>query len=172
MSFFYTYIWLRTKDKTFFAGTPRYVGKGTGYRAYQSMPGHRPPAREFIRIQHWPDEATAYAYERYLIDFYGRIDLGTGCLRNKTDGGDAPPKGSWRKGLACSPEHRRKIGEKAEGNTRRRGSTHTPIAIQRQVAAKLGKKASLATRLKMSASHKNSLLSQRHMQLLNSRAEA
>jgi hypothetical protein len=29
-----------------------------------------PPSRECIRIQKWPDEETALAYERYLIDFY------------------------------------------------------------------------------------------------------
>ncbi len=88
---FYTYLWLREHDGTFPAGAPYYVGKGSGKRAYESKPRHRPPKdRSSILIQHWRDEDTALAYERYIIDFFGRIDNGTGCLRNRTDGGDKP----------------------------------------------------------------------------------
>src|SRR5208337_4159224 len=88
---FYTYLWLRAKYGTFPAGTPYYAGKGCGGRAYESRPGHHPPKdRSLIIIHRWPDEATALAYERYFIDFYGRLDNGTGCLRNRTDGGDQP----------------------------------------------------------------------------------
>lgn len=80
---FYTYLWLR-KD-----GTPYYVGKGTKYRAFVTQ-YHRvyPPSKDRIRIQEWPDEKIALAMEMYLIDFYGRLDIGTGCLRNRTDGGE------------------------------------------------------------------------------------
>ena len=80
---FYTYVWLRED------GTPYYVGKGHGNRAY--IKGGRrfsPPDPERIRIQNWPDEQTALAMEMYVIDFYGRKNVGTGCLRNLTDGGE------------------------------------------------------------------------------------
>jgi hypothetical protein len=79
---FYTYTWMR-KD-----GTAYYVGKGTKRRAYTSGDGHRPPLEEFIIIQDHPSEADAFAAEKFLIEHYGRKDLGTGCLRNLTNGSE------------------------------------------------------------------------------------
>jgi hypothetical protein len=82
---FYTYLWLRED------GTPYYVGKGTGRRAYRKSA----PPPERIVIQYWPDEATAFAYEMYLIDFWGRKDLGTGILINLHDGGEGGGRSVW-----------------------------------------------------------------------------
>ncbi len=82
---FYTYLWLRED------GSPYYVGKGCGNRAFRHRKCEwpKPPAdKKRIVVNYWPDEETAFAYERYFIDFYGRSDLGTGCLRNMSDGGD------------------------------------------------------------------------------------
>ncbi len=82
---FYTYLWLRED------GTPYYVGKGCGNRAFyrRKKMWPKPPADvRRIVVNYWTDEETAFAYERYFIDFYGREDLGTGCLRNMSDGGD------------------------------------------------------------------------------------
>jgi len=81
----YTYLWLRED------GSPYYVGKGIGRRAFlhhKSQSIFRPKDKLLIFLQPWPDEATAFAYEIYLIDFWGRKDLGTGILMNHTDGGD------------------------------------------------------------------------------------
>jgi hypothetical protein len=80
---FYTYLWLRPN------GTPYYVGKGTGKRAFSSqhrLPAPKEPARIFI--QFWADEAEALEMEKYYIKLFGRNDIGTGILRNFTDGGD------------------------------------------------------------------------------------
>ena len=103
---FYTYMWLRED------GTPYYVGKGSGDRAFYTYNRRfKCPPRERVTIQEWPDEKIALAMEMYIIDFYGRKDLGTGCLRNLTDGGENPPRSrkgkkgypSTRKGLKLPP---------------------------------------------------------------------
>jgi len=78
---FYTYLWLRAD------GSPYYVGKGTGDRAFVSKKRHRPPAKERIVVQYQPSEEAAFAEEIRLIAKYGRKDLGTGCLRNMSNGG-------------------------------------------------------------------------------------
>lgn len=83
---FYTYLWLRED------GTPYYAGKGHGRRAFV-MQGHcvRPPKDvERVLVQEFPSEAAAFSAEKFLIAFYGRIHNGTGCLRNRTDGGEGP----------------------------------------------------------------------------------
>lgn len=43
---------------------------------------------EIIRVESGLDEQTAYRLERALINQYGRLDLGTGTLFNKTWGGE------------------------------------------------------------------------------------
>ena len=88
---FYTYLWLREYDGTFPAGTPYYAGKGKGERGYQHFEWERIQAPEnpaCILIQEFPDEDSALEGEKMLIAYFGRIDLGTGCLYNLTDGGE------------------------------------------------------------------------------------
>ncbi len=95
---FYVYLWLREN------GTPYYVGKGSGGRAFlrDRIPAQpRDPSR--IVLLPCRDEQKAFAEEKLLIAAYGRKDLGTGCLRNLTAGGDGVP--------APSIEARKKIGE-------------------------------------------------------------
>jgi hypothetical protein len=89
---FYVYVFLRSTDSL--AGpkySPYYVGKGKGNRAYscQRRGAPRPKDSNFIAfIEEGLTEAQAFALEKYCIALYGRIDLGTGVLRNLTDGGD------------------------------------------------------------------------------------
>jgi hypothetical protein len=90
---FYTYLWLR------YDGTPYYVGKGCDNRAFikESHRTNPPSDKSFILLQYFPDESAAFAAEIFLIEFYGREDLGTGHLRNLTPGGENPPNQSGKR---------------------------------------------------------------------------
>jgi hypothetical protein len=105
MTKFYTYLWLRDD------GTPYYVGKGSGNRAFVQRRHTFPvPSVDRILVQDFPNEEAAFAAEMFLISFYGREDLGEGCLLNLTDGGENPPlKKKGCKGP--SEETRKKISE-------------------------------------------------------------
>ena len=85
---FYVYEYLRDD------GSPYYIGKGMHNRAYSS---HRrenglellPKDKSKIKIiKENLTENEAHILEIKLIKLYGRKDLGTGILRNMTDGGE------------------------------------------------------------------------------------
>jgi hypothetical protein len=108
MKAFYTYIWLRQSDLS-----PYYIGKGHGSRAYTSH-SHGvkcPKDRERIIVQHFSSEKEAFAAEIFLIAFYGRRDLGTGRLRNLSDGGENPPNAKGKKRPPRTEQHCRRISE-------------------------------------------------------------
>ena len=81
---FYVYAFLRED------GTPYYIGKGTGNRAW-SKSGRQvspPTDSRIVILKETLTETEAFDEEKRLIQLHGRKDLGTGCLRNLTDGGE------------------------------------------------------------------------------------
>ena len=119
---FYTYLYLRED------GTPFYVGKGSGERAFQSRKQHRPPRNpENILIQEFPTEEDAFAAEMFLISYYGRKDIGTGILQNRAAGGVGGQLGNiaWNRGKELSPEHIANLKLGQTGKKKRRSPEHS-----------------------------------------------
>ncbi len=95
MNKFYVYAYLRhPPSEAGIIGSPYYIGKGSGRRAFRKHKAAKPPqdsSRIQIISQKLPEEK-ALQLEACLINLYGRVDLGTGCLYNLTDGGQGPSK--------------------------------------------------------------------------------
>jgi hypothetical protein len=89
---FYVYAYLRSEDSdTAKAGTPYYIGKGTGKRAYKKHRKSNITPKDksnIVIIKDLLSESDAFELEKQLIQQYGRKDIGTGILSNLTDGGE------------------------------------------------------------------------------------
>lgn len=82
---YYVYFYLRED------GSPYYVGKGKGHRAFYRGKREisRPKEKSRIVFPHTNlDEWEAFYWEQFWINFYGRKDIDTGILRNRTSGGE------------------------------------------------------------------------------------
>ena len=119
---YYTYAYLR-EDKS-----PYYIGKGKGNRAYRRRDkGIKPPkdkSRILILKQNLTEEES-FRHEVYMIAVFGRKDLGTGILHNRTNGGEgssgAIRSDEWKRKQrerTLSEEHKEKISQSNKGKTR------------------------------------------------------
>jgi len=80
---YYTYAYLRED------GTPYYIGKGKGFRLYVKKRIVPLPSKDrIIYLKRNLTEQEAIKHEIYMIAVYGRKNLGTGILRNLTNGGE------------------------------------------------------------------------------------
>jgi len=141
---FYSYLWLRAD------GTPYYAGKGKDRRAF-IRESHRcfPPIdRNRILIFPQPSEADAFESEIALIDLFGRKDLGTGCLRNFTNGGEGSS------GRKPTDGERQKNSEAQKGNQHHLGFLHSDETKLRMSHAARGRKKTAKHRARIGeASH-------------------
>ena len=159
---FYTYAYLR-EDRT-----PYYIGKGAGKRIYsKNRKGLKPPKDKsrIIFLKKNLTEQEAFKHEIYMIAVFGRIDLGTGILYNRTNGGEG---GS---GAIISDETRRKISEAKKGKThseetkRKMSDIHKGKTLSEEHKIKLskankGRTRSEETKRKIGEGHKGKTLSE------------
>jgi|LakMenE01Jun11ns_1017448.scaffolds.fasta_scaffold9713954_2 hypothetical protein len=107
MNEYYTYAYLRENR------TPYYIGKGKKRRIYRKDRRIKPPKDKsrIIFLKQNLTEEEAFKHEIYMISVFGRKDLGTGILHNRTNGGEGT-SGSPR---FISEEHKEKIRNIAKG---------------------------------------------------------
>ena len=151
---YYTYAYLR-EDKT-----PYYIGKGKGNRAYRRNKTDIKPPKDKTRIlilkQNLTDEE-AIKHEIYMIAVFGRRDLGTGILHNRTNGGEGAS------GTVVSNKTRKKLSEanknSSEETRRKMSESHKGKTLSKESKRKMsesskGKTHSEETKIKMSEAKK------------------
>ena len=149
---YYTYAYLR-KD-----GTPYYIGKGNGRRAYQKQKWHNPPKNKsrIIFLKQNLTEEEAFKHEIYMIAVFGRKDLGTGILRNRTNGGEGVS------GLVHTDESKEKMSKASKGNSYFKGKKHTEESKRKNSEAHKGKILSEEHKRKVGEAFKGKILSEEH----------
>jgi hypothetical protein len=148
---YYTYAYLR-EDRT-----PYYIGKGKDRRAYVRSKDRaiKPPLDKsrIIFLKQRLAEEESFKHEKYMIAIFGRKDLGTGILHNKTDGGEGVS------GHIHSKETRRKISE---------GHKNPSEETRRKISeGNKGKTLSAETRKKISEAKKGKPLSEENRKNLS-----
>jgi len=145
MNNYYTYAYLRED------GTPYYIGKGRGKRANSNVNRKIsiPSKNKILYLKQNLKEEEAFRHEKYMISIFGRKDLGTGILRNLTDGGEGAS------GAVRSEEFKENLRKINTG--KKLSKEHIDKLRLANIGEKnpnFGKKASKSTREKMSFSQR------------------
>jgi hypothetical protein len=108
---YYVYAYIRAKDSPIAkAGTPYYIGKGCGKRAYvKHKNGTTTPSdkSKIVILESNLTEIGALALERRMIAWWGKKNDKTGILHNKSDGGEGTSGFSYKR----SDETKNKLSE-------------------------------------------------------------
>ena len=146
MLIYYVYAYIRKSD-----GTPYYIGKGKDDRAYEKHSGIGRPndKSKIVFLETNLSEVGAFALERRYIAWWGRKDLATGILLNKTDGGEGAS------GAVISQATRDKQSAAQRGRV-----VSDATKLKMSASQKLRAPATEATRAKVSAKHKGKITSE------------
>jgi hypothetical protein len=185
---YYTYAYLR-EDLT-----PYYIGKGKGNRVYRNNGrGCKKPKDKsrIIFLKQNLTEQEAFKHEIYMIAVFGRKDLGTGILLNRTNGGEGisgykfsgeskekirqkaigrkasketkRKMSELRKGKSIhSEEWKKQQSEKMKGNKFGLDVKPSPETIEKRSVALKGRLKSEEHKKKLSESHKGKKLTEEH----------
>ena len=142
---FYTYCYLDENNK------PYYIGKGCGNRIDAPHECSLPTKEKRIFLKKSLTEEEAFRHEIYMIYVLGRKDLETGCLVNRTCGGEGTS------GWVMGKETKQKISEAATGRPRpdmvgELNPMKNPETVQKVAKTKIGKPRDHQTRQKISQS--------------------
>jgi hypothetical protein len=157
MNIYYIYAYIRSSD-----GTPYYIGKGKGKRVFETHRNKKIPVpkdrSKIIIMESGLTEIGALALERRYIRWWGRKDIGTGILRNMTDGGDGVcGLTPWNKGIPrtedvkrrisatkkqrakpISEEHRSNLSKSRKGKRPFQSKSHSTLTKQKMRNKKIG----------------------------------
>ena len=129
---FYVYAYLRED------GSPYYIGKGKDLRAWTKGKGEiRPPKdlNRVIMVERNLTDIGALALERRYIEWYGRKDLGTGILRNLTNGGDG-----CAGRIISQDQIKRQVTTKITNGNTEKGKKRDPKVVEAAAAKLRGRK--------------------------------
>lgn len=139
---FYVYAYLR-KD-----GTPYYIGKGKGRRAFSKQHNVKLPSIErIVFLERNLTNIGALALERFYIRWYGRKHNNTGILRNITPGGEGVEISGPgpNTGKIMSDEQKSKISKSSRGHKKSEETKRKMSAAQKEKSLSENTKQKLST---------------------------